>query len=89
MVLFAKLGLMGKSAMINLLDVEVWGTGIIVSLPGTNYWVRYFREQNSRGLIAADLAKKDDPRVDMTAAEFSAKAWDLALERAKELGWVN
>jgi hypothetical protein len=75
--------------MVNLLDVEVWGTGIIVSLPGTSYWVRYFREQNSIGLFAADVVKKDDPRVDMTAAEFLAKAWDLASERARDMGWVT
>src|SRR6185369_14335596 len=42
--------------MVNLLDVEVWGSGIIVTLPGTNYWVRYFKETDSPGLFAADIA---------------------------------
>jgi hypothetical protein len=74
--------------MVNLLDVEVWRSGIIVTLPGTNYWVTYFREKDSPGLFAADIANKDDPRVTMTAAEFLAKAWELAYARAKELGWV-
>ena len=49
--------------MVNLLDVEVWGSGIIVTLPGTNYWVRYFKETDSPGLFPADIANKDDPRV--------------------------
>jgi hypothetical protein len=38
---------MGGLAMIYLLDVEVWGGGIIVTMPGTNYWVRYFKEKGS------------------------------------------
>jgi hypothetical protein len=75
--------------MVNLLDVEVWGSGIIVTLPGTNYWVTYFKEKDSPGLFPADIANKDDPRVTMTAAEFLAKAWKLANERARELGWVT
>jgi hypothetical protein len=76
-------------AMIDLLDVEVWGSGIIVTLPGTNYWVTYFKEKESPGLFAADAANKDDPRVTMTAAEFLAKAWKLANDRARELGWIR
>ena len=75
--------------MIHLLDVEVWGTGIIVTLPGTNYWVRYFKENDPPGLFPADIANKDDPRVTMTANEFLAKAWTLANERARELGWIH
>ena len=74
---------------VNLLDVEVWGSGIIVTLPGTNYWVRYFKETDSPGLFPADIANKDDPRVTMTASEFLAKAWQLATERARELGWIT
>jgi hypothetical protein len=79
----------GESDMVNLLDVEVWGSGIIVTLPGTNYWVTYFKEKDSPGLFPADIANRDDPRVTMTAAEFLAKAWKLANERARELGWVT
>ena len=75
--------------MVDLLDVEVWGGGIIVTLPGTNYWVTYFKEKDSPGLFPADIANKDDPRVTMTAAEFLAKAWKLANEKARELGWVD
>jgi hypothetical protein len=74
--------------MINLLDVEVWASRIIVTLPGTSYWVTYFREKDSPGLFAADVIKNDDPRVEMTAAEFLTKAWDLANARARDMGWV-
>jgi len=75
--------------MVNLLDVEVWGSGIIVTLPGTNYWVRYFKEDDSPGLSPADIANNDDPRITMTASEFLTKAWQLANERARELGWIE
>ena len=75
--------------MVDVLDVEVWGSGIIVTLPGTNYWVTYFKEKDSPGLFPADIANKDDPRVTMTAAEFLEKAWKLANEKARELGWVD
>ena len=75
--------------MVNLLDVEVWGSGIVVTLPGTNYFVRYFKENDLPGLFPADIANKDDPRVTMTASEFLAKAWQLANERARELGWIT
>jgi len=75
--------------MVYLLDVEVWGGGIIVTLPGTNYWARYFKEKDSPGLIPVDTTNKDDPRVNITANEFLAKAWQLAYERAREIGWVS
>jgi hypothetical protein len=31
---------------------------------------------------------EDDPRIAMTAAEFLAKAWKGANEKARELGWI-
>jgi hypothetical protein len=31
---------------------------------------------------------KDDHRIRMTAAEFKAKAWKLANQKARELGWI-
>jgi len=74
--------------MVNLLDVEVWGSGIIVTLPGTNYWVRYFKENDLPGLFPADIANKDDPRVSMTCPDFLASAWRAANDRAKGLGWI-
>jgi hypothetical protein len=74
--------------MVNLLDVEVWRNDIIVTLPGTSYWVTYFKQEDSPGLLAKEIANKDDPRIPMTAAEFLAKAWKLANDKARELGWI-
>jgi len=89
LVLSLNLNDLGGIGMLHLLDVEVWGGGIIVTLPGTNYWVSYFKENDSPGLFAADIANRDDPRVTITANEFLEKAWKLANERARELGWVT
>jgi hypothetical protein len=74
--------------MVNLLDVEVWGSDIIVTLPGTSYWVAYFKQNDSPGLLAKDIVSKDDPRVPITAAEFLAKACKLANAKAREIGWI-
>ena len=73
--------------MVNLLDVEVWESGITVTLPGTSYWATYIKQNDSSGLFARVIADKDDPRVGMTLLEFLDKAWKLANERAMELGW--
>jgi hypothetical protein len=62
----------------------VKGKELIVTLLGTNYSVTYFKPKGSPGL----LSKKDDPRIAMTAAEFLAKAWKLANDKARELGWI-
>ena len=39
-------------------------------------------------LLATDLPNKDDPRAELTQAEFLARAWRLANDKARELGWI-
>jgi hypothetical protein len=58
-----------------LLEVRLVDDEIVVSLPGTNYSVPYYKIVGSPGLLAKHIAKKDDPRLTMTSAEFLAKAW--------------
>jgi hypothetical protein len=70
------------------LGVQVMGDEIIVTLLGTSYSVTYYKGKGSPGLLAKDIANKDDPRSQITAAEFLAKAWLAANERARELGWI-
>ena len=70
------------------LGVLVSGNDIIVTLLGTNYSVTYFKRRGSPGLFAKDFANEDDPRVPMTSAEFLAKAWKVANDKARELGWI-
>ena len=70
------------------LGVPVSGNEIVVVMTGSIYTVTYYKQRGSHGLLARNIANKDDPRIPMTAAEFLAKAWKAANEKAKELGWI-
>jgi hypothetical protein len=54
----------------------------------TSYSVVYFKRRGSSGLLAKNITNENDPRVPMTSAEFLAKAWKLANDKARELGWI-
>jgi len=69
-------------------QLEVWDDEIIVSLPGTNYAVTYYKPANSPQLLAKDFPYDDDRRTELTQAEFLARAWRLANDKARELRWV-
>ena len=70
------------------LSVEVYGNHISVTLPGTSYSVTYFKPRGQPWLAAKDIVHKDDPRIAMTSAEFLAKAWKVANDKARDLGWI-
>ena len=70
------------------LRVQVVDDEIIVTLPGSRYSVTYYKPDNSPQLLAKRIADTDDLRFPTTAAEFLAKAWRLANDKARELGWI-
>ena len=70
------------------LGVVVSGNEIVIVLPGSIYTVTYFKRRGSACLLAKNIANKNDPRIPMTAAEFLGKAWKIAYEKARELGWI-
>jgi hypothetical protein len=70
------------------LRVQVIYDEILVTLPGSTYSVTYYKPNNSPQLLARGIATRDDLRIPMTAAEFLAKAWRLANDKARELGWI-
>ena len=78
------------SQMRGLADIhlDVRGGDIIVDLPGTSYTVTYHKPGVSYQLLASYLPVKDDPRTELTQAEFLARAWLLANDKARELGWI-
>ena len=43
---------------------------------------------NSPQLLARNFPRDDDSRVPMTQAEFLTRAWKLANDKARELGWI-
>jgi hypothetical protein len=78
------------SRMRGLADIhlDVRGGDIIVDLPGTSYTVTYHKPAVSRQLLAAYQPAKDDARTGLTQAEFLARAWRLANDKAREMEWI-
>jgi hypothetical protein len=70
------------------LRVEVQDGEIVVTLPPTHYTVTYYKPSNSPQLRAKRFPGKDDPRARFTHAEFLSRAWKLANDKARELGWI-
>ena len=68
--------------------LDVRGGDIIVDLPGTSYTVTYHKPAVSPQLLAAYPPAKDDVRTGLTQAQFLARAWRLANDKARELGWI-
>ncbi len=70
------------------LRVEVLGDEIIVILPATSYGVTYYKPANSAQLFAKNFLPKNDSHAPITEAEFLARAWQAANDKARELGWI-
>ncbi len=68
------------------LRVQVVDDEIIVTLPGSHYSATYYKPADSP-LLAKHFSDRDDPRVAMRVSEFVARAWMLANDKARELGW--
>jgi hypothetical protein len=70
------------------LRVEVLGGEIVVILPATSYGVAYYKSANSPQLLAKDLQPKVDSQAPTTYSEFLDRAWQVANDKARELGWI-
>jgi hypothetical protein len=64
--------------------VEVEGDGIIVTLPG--FRVIYRKPNQSPGLVAFDV--RGDKGAGISQVDFLARAWRVASDKARELGWI-
>jgi hypothetical protein len=71
------------------LHVEVEGGDIMVTLPGTSYAVIYYKLANSPQLHGRHLPDQVDRRSPISQAAFVGKAWKLANDKARELGWIG
>ena len=67
------------------LSVEVRGSDMIVTKPGTGLSVTYRRDRNAPTLVAT-CSMRCDP--DARTLEFLADAWKAAYAKAKALGWL-
>jgi len=72
----------------DLLRIEVVDNEIIVSLPKSRLSVTYYKSDKSPQLLAKRITEKYDLRTPMTVSEFLVKAWKLANDKARELGWI-
>jgi hypothetical protein len=68
------------------LRVEVEDGGIIVTLPGTTFRVIYRKPSQYPGLVAFDI--RDDKGAGISQTNFLARAWRVANDKARELGWI-
>jgi len=70
------------------LRLDVVDDEIIITLPGTSYSVTYFKRANSPQLLARNISHTDDLRTPMTLSDFLSRAWRVANDKARELGWI-
>jgi hypothetical protein len=71
------------------LVVEVSGLEIVVTMPGTNFIVRYQRSKDAPGLVATSFGGRKDEGAKVTLPAFLATAWRAANDKARELGWIG
>lgn len=72
------------------LRLKVQGDEIVVSLSGTNYVVTYYRAAAfPQQLLTKSHSGREDQSATMTQAEFHARAWNVARDKARELGWIG
>jgi hypothetical protein len=69
------------------LKLETQDGAIIISLPGTSYHVTFRRLPDGAG-ISASHNIQDDEDAPITPVEFLERAWGVARDKARELGWV-
>jgi hypothetical protein len=70
------------------LRIDVVDDEILVSLPGTNYSVIYFKRESSPQLSARNIPMTDDLRTPLKLADFLSRAWKEANDKARALGWI-
>jgi hypothetical protein len=77
-----------RPTTVPVLRVQTQGNEISVTASESDYAVTYHKPVNSPQLIAKSYPRKEDRRVSMTLAEFLTRAWSLANDKARELGWI-
>ena len=68
------------------LHLVVASDGIVVTMPRTDFLVIYTKPENTPWLMVTKL--KDDQTASLKLAEFLARAWIAANDKARALGWI-
>jgi hypothetical protein len=66
----------------------VEGDEIIVSLLHTAYTATFRKAPDSSHLIMTDSSPMSDQGSPVTPAQFLGLAWQVANDKARELGWI-
>jgi hypothetical protein len=70
------------------LQVEARDQDIIVTMPETSFRVVYRKPNRESQLVARLDYFQRDQKGPITRAQFLARAWKLANDKARELGWI-
>ena len=71
-----------------LLRLEMRDTEFVITMPGTSYQVTFRQLADGPRLSASHNIRRDDRGAPITRAEFLARAWRIANDKARELGWI-
>ena len=71
-----------------VLRLEMEGSReFVITMSGTSYKVTFRELADGPGLSASHKIR-DDPDTPITRSEFLARAWRVANDKARELGWI-
>jgi hypothetical protein len=70
------------------LKVQVRAGDIVVTMSGTSFRVVYRKPLRGPQLVARLDYFQDQQKGSITRGEFLARAWKLANDEARELGWI-
>lgn len=71
------------------LRVKVQGDDIIVTMQETGFRVMYRKPHREPRLVAKGDYFPGEQKGPIPRAEFLARAWKLANDKARELGWIK
>ena len=71
------------------LSVEVHGSEIVVTMPGTGFRVIYARSHDDPGLVATSFHGRNGQETRIKLPTFLAHAWTVANDKARELHWLK
>ena len=69
------------------LRIDVVDDEIIVALPGTSYGVTYFKRR-TRLSFSQSTSRMRTIRMSAEAVGLPSRAWRIANDKARELGWI-
>lgn len=81
-----KMGRLGLSKA-DRIKVEVFGASVIVTMAGTAYRAVFHKHPDEPRLIEAEGVAVDKA-APMEHEEFEKLAWEAAVAKARELGWI-